>query len=154
VTPYWRVLYPANSPRQLLIRPEIRLRFPTLAPEKRRKDGARESQVFTGRINSDAPRQASPELLNEAANTLLMVKPSSLRDSQFAVSCAERAVALSHRKAPSMLLILAQAYRASGKTEKSRTTADEGLALLPTAQPGRVKPRIRKLLEIQTQTAR
>jgi hypothetical protein len=53
---------------------------------------------------------------------------------------------------PSMLLTLAQAYRASGQIEKSRTTATEGLALLPALQPGGVKPRIRKLLEIQTQT--
>jgi hypothetical protein len=53
-----------------------------------------------------------------------------------------------------MLLTLAQAYRASGQIEKSRATAKEGLASLPAVQPGSVKPRIRKLLEIQAQTTR
>jgi hypothetical protein len=71
-----------------------------------------------------------------------------------AVACAERTVALSHRQLPSYLLTLAQAYRASGQIEKARATANEGLALLPALQPGSVKPKIRKLLEIQTQIAR
>jgi hypothetical protein len=53
-----------------------------------------------------------------------------------------------------MLLTLSQAYRAAGQTKKSRATAEEGLALLPVLQPGGVKPRIRKLLEIQMHTAR
>jgi hypothetical protein len=89
--------------------------------------------------------------LDMAASDLLMVEPASLRDPKFAVACAERAVALSHRRIPSMLLTLAQAYRASGQAEKSRVTAQEGLALLPAPQPGSVKPRIRKLLEAQAQ---
>jgi hypothetical protein len=50
-----------------------------------------------------------------------------------------------------MLLTLAQAYRASGQREKSRATASEALALLPAPQPDSVKPRIRKLLELQLQ---
>jgi len=50
-----------------------------------------------------------------------------------------------------MLLTLAQAYRATGQIEKSRATAKEGLALLPAPQPGSVKPRVRKLLQIQAQ---
>jgi serine/threonine protein kinase len=96
--------------------------------------------------------QASPKDLDLAANAFLTVEPASLRDPQFAVSCAERAVALGHRQTPSMLLTLAQAYRASGQIEKSRATAREGLALLAPLQPGSVKPRLRKLLEIQAQT--
>jgi hypothetical protein len=36
--------------------------------------------------------------------------------------------------------------------EKSRTTAKEGLALLPALLPGSVKPNIRKLLENEAQT--
>ncbi len=95
--------------------------------------------------------QASSVFLDMAASDLLMVEPASLRDPRFAVACAERAVALSHRKTPSMLLTLAQAYRASGQTEKSRATASEALALLPAPQPGSAKPRIRKLLELQLQ---
>jgi hypothetical protein len=51
-----------------------------------------------------------------------------------------------------MQLTLAQAYRASGQMEKSRTTAKEGLALLPALPPGSVKPNIRKLLENEAQT--
>jgi len=93
--------------------------------------------------------EASSLILDMAASDLLMVEPASLRDPQFAVSCAERAVALNHRKTPSLLLTLAQAYRASGQTEKSRATASEALALLPAPQPGSAKPRIRKLLELQ-----
>jgi hypothetical protein len=70
---------------------------------------------------------------------------------QFAVSCAEREVAMSHGKMPFRLLTLAQAYRASGEIQKSRAAAKEGLALLPTLPPGSVKPNIRKLLEIEAQ---
>jgi hypothetical protein len=53
-----------------------------------------------------------------------------------------------------MLLTLAQAYRATGQIERSRATANEALALLPAPQAGSVKPRLRKLLEIQAQAAR
>jgi len=95
--------------------------------------------------------QASSLILDMAANDLLMVEPASLRDPQFAVACAERAVTLSYRKNPSMLLTLAQAYGAAGQTEKSLAVANEGLALLPAPQPESVKPRIRKLLEIQAE---
>jgi hypothetical protein len=52
---------------------------------------------------------------------------------------------------PSMLLTLGQAYRATGQREKSRAAAKEGLALLPAVEAGGVKPRIRRLLEIQAQ---
>jgi len=96
--------------------------------------------------------QASPLVLDQAAYAFLTVEPASLRNPQVAVSCAEREVAISHGKTASRLLTLAQAYRASGQIEKSRATAREGLALLPTSQPGSVKPNIRKLLEYQAQT--
>ena len=93
--------------------------------------------------------QASPTTLELAANDILKVKPTSLSDSQFALACAERATVLTHRKTPSILLTLAQAYRAAGQLDKSRATANEGLALLPVQKPGSIKPRLRKLLEIQ-----
>jgi tetratricopeptide (TPR) repeat protein len=96
--------------------------------------------------------QASPMVLDQAAGAFLTAEPASLRDPQFAVSCAEREVAMSHRMMPSRLLTLAQAYRARGQTEKSRATAREGLALLPALQSGSVKPNIRKLLENEVQT--
>lgn len=97
---------------------------------------------------------ASPMTLDQAANDSLLVVPVSLRDPQFAITCAERAVAQSHRLKASLLLTLAQAYRAAGQDQKSRDTADEALALLPHPEPGTPKSNIRKLLEVQLQTAR
>jgi tetratricopeptide (TPR) repeat protein len=95
--------------------------------------------------------QASPLILDQAADAFLRVEPASLRDSQFAVSCAEREVAISHGTAPFRLLTLARAYRANGQAEKSRAAAKEGLALLPTPPSGSPKPNIRKLLEVLAQ---
>ena len=96
--------------------------------------------------------QASATTLDQAADAFLTVEPASLRDPQFAVSCAEREVAMSHARMPFRLLTLAQAYRASGQLEKGRAAAKQGLALLPALPPGSVKPHIRKLLEIEAQT--
>jgi tetratricopeptide (TPR) repeat protein len=93
---------------------------------------------------------ASADVFEQTADAMLQAEPASLRNPQFAVSCAERAVALSHQKMPSYLLTLARAYRAAGQLEKSRATANEGLALLPVPKPASIKPSIRKLLEIQT----
>ena len=105
--------------------------------------------ALKGAIKEDG---GSPEILDTTAKDLLIAEPVLLRDPRVAVSCAERAVSLSHRKMPSRLLTLAQAYRAAGQTERSRTAAKEGLALLPAPQPGAPKPRLRKLLEIQAQS--
>jgi tetratricopeptide (TPR) repeat protein len=90
---------------------------------------------------------ASPMVLDYAGNSSLAVQPASLRDPAFAIACAERGVALSHRKTASALLSLADAYWVAGQREKSRTTAREGLALLPPEPPGHPKGRIQKLLE-------
>jgi hypothetical protein len=98
-----------------------------------------------------AKDQASPTTLDIAAGDLLIVEPASLREPKTALTFAGRAVALTHRKSPLMLLTLAQAYRATGQIEKSRATAKEGLTLLAPIQPGGPKPHLRKLLEIQTQ---
>jgi len=98
--------------------------------------------------------QASPTVLDIALRTILRAEPDSLRDPRLAVAWAERGAALSHRKTPSWLLSLAQAYRASGQIEKSRATANEALALLPPVQPGGEKPILRKLLEIQAQAGK
>ncbi|MGA3373084.1 MAG: serine/threonine-protein kinase [Terracidiphilus sp.] len=91
----------------------------------------------------------SPSILDDAAQDFLYAEPASLKDPKLAVSCAERAVALSYRRVPSKLLTLAQAYRATGQPKKSRAVAKEGLALLTPLPPGSAKPRIQKLLEIQ-----
>ena len=93
-----------------------------------------------------------PATLQETAQSFLLADAQAHEDSRLVVSFAERAVQLSHRQSPSMLLTLAQAYRAAGQSDKSRATAREALALLPAEQPGSAKPRLRKLLEIQAQT--
>jgi tetratricopeptide (TPR) repeat protein len=98
--------------------------------------------------------RVSPMILDQTARALTTVQPASFRDPELGVTCAERAVALNHRKNPSLLLTLAQAYHAYGQVEKSRATAREGLALLPSLAPGIAEPNIRKLLEIQMQVSR
>lgn len=97
-----------------------------------------------------AKDQASTMVLDFAVRAFLQAEPPSLRDPQLALSYAERGVALTHRKAPEWLLLLAQAHSSSGQIEKKREVASEGLALLPAWQPGTPKARIRKLLELET----
>ncbi|HEY6350170.1 MAG TPA: hypothetical protein VI636_12255 [Candidatus Angelobacter sp.] len=96
--------------------------------------------------------QASPATLDHAVSSILTVEPASLREPALAAMWAERGVALSHRKIPAWLLLLAQAYRSAGQAEKGRAAANEGLALLPNWQPAEPKPRIRKLLEREART--
>ncbi len=92
---------------------------------------------------------SSPFILAQAVEAFLKVEPASLADPAFALQCAQRGVALSHRRTPSWLLLLAQAYRANGQPDQSRAAAKEGLALLPPPQLGAPKSRMRKLLEIE-----
>jgi tetratricopeptide (TPR) repeat protein len=94
---------------------------------------------------------ASVRMLGLYVTAVLNIEHGVLRDRQFASSCAEREVALTHRKDVESLLWLAQVYRANGQFEKSRITASEGLALLPAPKPGGGKSNMRKLLEIQMQ---
>jgi tetratricopeptide (TPR) repeat protein len=89
--------------------------------------------------------------LDSAGNAALQVEPAELRDPAFAIECAERAAGMSNRQTPSVLLSLAQAYRAIGETKKSRSIAQEGLALLFPDRPGEPESRIRKLLEFEIQ---
>ena len=93
---------------------------------------------------------ASANDIDLAVTALLTAKPASLRDPQAAVLLAERGVALTHRKTPGYLLLLAQAYSAEGQPEKAKAAAAEGLGLLPDWLPGTSKPRLRRLLEQQT----
>ena len=93
--------------------------------------------------------QASVMILDQTVRGLLHVEPVSLRDPRFAVACAERAAALSHRKTASLLLSLAQAYHAAGQTDKARATAAEAITLLAPQVPGAPKPRIRRMLEME-----
>jgi tetratricopeptide (TPR) repeat protein len=120
-----QVLYPANGPQPL-----SKKGIATL------KDLARREH-------------ASPMILDMTVGALLKVEPASLKDPQFAVACAERGAALSHRLSVPRLLSLAQAYHAAGQLEKARATANQALALLPPYAPGDIKPRLRKLLEVE-----
>jgi serine/threonine protein kinase len=94
--------------------------------------------------------RASSMVLDRAVTAILNVEPNSLRDPKLAVTWSERGVALTHRKVATWMLSLAQAYRASGQTEKARATAKEGLALLPDPHDGDLESWIRKLLEYET----
>jgi eukaryotic-like serine/threonine-protein kinase len=91
--------------------------------------------------------QTSPMVLDLADSAILEVEPSSLRDPKLALAWAQRGVALTHGKDPEWMLSLCRAYRASGRSEKGKDVAKEGLALLPATQPGDPKSRIRRLLE-------
>jgi eukaryotic-like serine/threonine-protein kinase len=94
-------------------------------------------------------KDASSRSLFLAATATLMAEPESMRDPKQAQEWAERGVAMTHRKELEWLLTLAQAYRATGQSEKARATAQEGLALLPALQPGDPKSHDRKLLEAE-----
>jgi tetratricopeptide (TPR) repeat protein len=94
---------------------------------------------------------ASIPILDNATAALLTVRPARLRDPELAVQLAERLVAQTHRRKPTFLLTLAQAYRAAGQDGAVRATAREGLVLLPPLPPGAVKPRLRRLLEVAAQ---
>jgi eukaryotic-like serine/threonine-protein kinase len=113
-------------------------------------DSAQRSRAALAELRNAASKgSASTMVLDLVVTAFFEAEPESLRDPEFALACAERGVALTHRKMPEWLLMLAQAYRATGQTEKASAAAEEGLALLPNWPPGSPKPRIRKLLELE-----
>ena len=77
---------------------------------------------------------------------LLNARPNALRDAKLAVERAEHQALLTRRHQPKVLLSLAEAYRAAGRTEDARAAAREALALFP---PGTHRSCTQKLLEIQ-----
>jgi eukaryotic-like serine/threonine-protein kinase len=85
---------------------------------------------------------------------MLRVQPATLRNPKLAIQYTERLAALDHRTTPDYLLSLAQAYRQDGQIQHARTTATEGLALLPPAPPGGTVVRARKLLEMEARSQR
>jgi eukaryotic-like serine/threonine-protein kinase len=95
-----------------------------------------------------ANSESSTMQLELAFHAFTKAKPDTLRDTAVALRCAERGVLLTHRKDPSWLLSLAQAYRATGDTKQAVSTAKEGLALLPD-DPANQTFRLRKLLQSQ-----
>ena len=94
-----------------------------------------------------AKEQASPMALDNAGNAFLHVQPASLRDAQFALACESRAAEQSHRHTPGILLVLAEALRATGKVAEGRATAEEGLGLLASVGADSPRANIRKQLE-------
>jgi eukaryotic-like serine/threonine-protein kinase len=92
---------------------------------------------------------ASPMVLELVMIAVLPEQPASLRDPEFALACAERGAALTHRKMPVWLLYLAQTEHTVGQVDKARATAREGLALLPPVAPGAPKSYLRRLFEIE-----
>jgi tetratricopeptide (TPR) repeat protein len=96
-------------------------------------------------------KDVSAMVLESAATAFSTVQPASLRDTHFAVACAERAVDQSHRQRPAVLLTLAQALHAEGQLDQGRQVAKEALALLPALQPGAARSNIRKQLEFEAQ---
>jgi len=91
---------------------------------------------------------ADPFMFYSVADAFLRVEPLSLRDSRFALYCAQRAIERSFGTTVEMQLALAQAYRAANQIANSREEAKKGLALLPAQRPNEPKPRLRKLLEL------
>ena len=90
-------------------------------------------------------------ILDSEVGALLSVKPLTLRDPHLAIACAEHQALLTRRKEPGVLHSVAQAYRFAGQIEKARAVAAEGLALFAPAVPGAPIPRMRKLLELETE---
>jgi serine/threonine protein kinase len=93
--------------------------------------------------------EASPMVLDFATHAALDAEPVELRDPAFGLKCAERVAALSHRRTASILLLLAQAYKATGQMQKARDVIHEALALMPANRSGEPKSRIRRELEYE-----
>jgi hypothetical protein len=91
---------------------------------------------------------AAPAMLYAIADAYVHVEPPSLRDPEFALNCAQRAVKLSFGKTAAMQLTLALAYRAATQTARCREEAKKGLALMPAQRLNEPKPRLRKQLEL------
>lgn len=100
------------------------------------------------------PYDSSIPTLDHATSALLMVLPAKLRNPALAIQFGERLVTMSHRRRPTFLLSLAQAYHAAGRLEEARAVAREGLGLLPPLRPGATRPRLRVLLETELDASR
>lgn len=101
-----------------------------------------------------AGNNAAPFMFYAVAAAYLRVEPPSLRDTQFTLYCAQRAVERSLGTTAEMQLTLAQAYLAANQITKGREEAKKGLALLPALRLNEPQPRLRKLLEIAANTVR
>lgn len=114
-------------------------------------DGAQVAATGIAELSKRAATDgASMDVLELATSAALRVLPQPLRNPKATIQCAERLVAMDHRRTPSYLALLAQAYRQDGQQANASTVAIEGLALLPYPAPGAIATRTRKMLEIET----
>jgi tetratricopeptide (TPR) repeat protein len=117
-------------------------------------DNANGAQLAAAGIGSllqlAAAPNASMDELDLATSAALAIRPAGLRNPDTTTRLAERLVALDHRRNPSYLLTLAQAYRAQGQPARAAATAQEALSLLPPATPGSPSSRTRRLLELES----
>ena len=142
-----------HSPEDVILQQELAsltIHMDVLSPDSRQASkehpGVRAAIDLLRSAASDP--KASTMLLDLAFHALSEAKPESMRDSEGALTCAERGVTLTRHKDPSWLLSLAQGYRASGNPGKAVSSANEGLALLPNDAADQ-NFRLRKLLEAQ-----
>jgi serine/threonine protein kinase len=134
----------------------VRVRLETLRLARRSPDDLtlRRDREALDTLRSAASKEAASTLvLDMAGHAFMDVRPTSLRDTAFALQCMERGTALTHRKVPSWLLSLAQAYRASGDPVRALASAREGLALLPQDNADR-NFRLRRQLEYELKFSR
>jgi serine/threonine protein kinase len=92
--------------------------------------------------------RSAPSQLDLAFHAFAEANPTSLRDPSVALHCAQQGATLTHRKDPTWLLSLAQAYRTSGDVAQAKGAAQEGLALLP-GDPSEQASRLHKLLDAE-----
>jgi serine/threonine protein kinase len=146
--------YRANLELTLKLAPASPDRVAELANVQARLASARNDpsavrQNLTALRNAAASPSASPMLLDLVAQAFLGAQPVSARDPQFTLFIARRGAEITHRKAPSWMLALAQAERAASQPTQARATATEGLTLLPPTTANKPKSRIRKQLELE-----
>jgi len=144
-----------NSPQNAVLQQElasITIRMDGLLDGSDPKDSnviQRDRAALKPLASAVADSKASTMQLDLAFHAFMEAKPDNLRDPAEALHCAERGVALTHRKDPSWLLSLAQAYRASGNSKEAMLSAKDGLALLPNDAADQ-NFRLRKLLDSET----
>ena len=96
---------------------------------------------------AQGPKAAASDIA-AAVDSELNAQPTSVRDLKAALSLAKAGVEMTHHREAEYLLLLAQAYRASGDQANATKAATEGLALLPGTRPGEPVSRLRKLLTL------
>jgi tetratricopeptide (TPR) repeat protein len=133
---------------------DVEVRLGTAGEELEKPEGAAEvSSAGVATLKEMAQKHPDTLLtLDMEIGALLNARPIALRDPKLAVQTAEHEAQLTRHHQPSVLLSLAQAYRATRRIEAARATAREGLALLPSAPRAKTPcSRTRKLLELEVQ---